>query len=156
MEKTAINTDRLFVETQEIFKYLDKKIYDKIPEKIKKIINEYEGNYKFKYDISKELNEQDILQETKDLVVGIYYKYVADEESKKKIINNIVEYEEIQLQREKELSEKYSVDNIFKGSDIEERSRNNLNDNESQLQIVKKDSLFKTIINKIFSFFKKG
>lgn len=156
MEKTAINTDRLFVETQEIFKYLDKKIYDKIPEKIKKIINEYEGNYKFKYDISKELNEQDILQETKDLVVGIYYKYVADEESKKKIINNILEYEEIQLQREKELSEKYSVDNIFKGSDIEERSRNNLNDNESQLQIVKKDSLFKIIINKIFSFFKKG
>ena len=156
MEKTAINTDRLFVETQEIFKYLDKKIYDKIPEKIKKIINEYEGNYKFKYDISKELNEQDILQETKDLVVGIYYKYVADKKSKKKIINNIVEYEEIQLQREKELSEKYSVDNIFKGSDIEERSRNNLNDNESQLQIVKKDSLFKIIINKIFSFFKKG
>ena len=90
------------------------------------------------------------------MVVGIYYKYVADEESKKKIINNIVEYEEIQLQREKELSEKYSVDNIFKGSDIEERSRNNLNDNESQLQIVKKDSLFKIIINKIFSFFKKG
>lgn len=156
MEKTAINTDRLFVETQEIFKYLDKKIYDKIPEKIKKIINEYEGNYKFKYDISKELNEQDILQETKDLVVGIYYKYVADEESKKKIINNILEYEEIQLQREKELREKYSVDNIFKGSDIEERNRNNLNDNESQLQIVKKDSLFKIIINKIFSFFKKG
>lgn len=156
MEKTAINTDRLFVETQEIFKYLDKKIYDKIPEKIKKIINEYEGNYKFKYDISKELNEQDILQETKDLVVGIYYKYVADEESKKKIINNILEYEEIQLQREKELREKYSVDNIFKGSDIEERSQNNLNDNESQLQIVKKDSLFKIIINKIFSFFKKG
>lgn len=148
MEKVMIDEDRLIVETQEIFKYLDRNIYNKIPEKIRSIINEYKGKYEFTYDIDKELNEQNISQPTKDLIVGLYYRYAASEESKKIILNNIEKYENETIKKEKELNEKYSADKLFKNK--------NESVQEVQSLTIKKDSIFKKIINKILFFFKKG
>jgi len=155
MEKIVINEDRLIVETQEIFKYLDKKIYDKIPEKIKSVINEYKGKYKFTYDETKELNEQAISQPTKDLIVGLYYKYAASDECKKIIMDNIEKNEVEIAKKEKELNKKYSVENLFKNRKAN-LSIQNSNQHESQALIIKKDSLFKRIVNKILFFFRKG
>ena len=148
MEKVMIDEDRLIVETQEIFKYLDRNIYNKIPEKIRSIINEYKGKYEFTYDIDKELNEQNISQPTKDLIVGLYYRYAASEESKKIILNNIEKYENETIKKENELNEKYSADKLFKNK--------NESVQEVQSLTIKKDSIFKKIINKILFFFKKG
>ena len=148
MEKVMIDEDRLIVETQEIFKYLDRNIYNKIPEKIRSIINEYKGKYEFTYGIDKELNEQNISQPTKDLIVGLYYRYAASEESKKIILNNIEKYENETIKKEKELNEKYSADKLFKNK--------NESVQEVQSLTIKKDSIFKKIINKILFFFKKG
>ena len=148
MEKVMIDEDRLIVETQEIFKYLDRNIYNKIPEKIRSIINEYKGKYEFTYDIDKELNEQNISQPTKDLIVGLYYRYAASEESKKIILNNIEKYENETIKKEKELNEKYSADKLFKNK--------NESVQEVQSLTIKKDSIFKKIINKILFFFLIG
>lgn len=160
MEEIVINQDQLIVETQEIFKYLDKKIYDKIPEKIKNIINEYKGEYKFIYDPSKELNEQNISQATKDLIVGLYYSYAASDESKKIILQNIEINEMEMTKKDEELREKYSVDNLFKNrkenSSIQDIPNSRNKQNESQALVVKKDSILKRIVNKILKFFRKG
>lgn len=155
MEEVMIDQDRLMMETKEIFKYLDKKIYDKIPETIRNVINEYKGNYEFSYDTTKSLNEQNISQATKDLIVGLYYKYAANEEERKKIKTNIEKYESELIQKEKELKEKYSVENLFKNTKnniIEEQNAAS----ESQALIIPKESIFKKIFNKIMQFFRKG
>ena len=142
MEKIATNEDRLLVETQKIFEYLDKNIYDKIPQNIKDAINNYKGIYKFEYDTTKELNEQDISQSTKDLIVGLYYRYAADEKGKKIVLENI-------KKRENEIYDRYSVENLFA-----EKYGDNLNNKtESQTLTVKKESIFKRIINKLLNFF---
>lgn len=160
MEEVVINKDQLIVETQEIFKYLDKKIYDKIPEKIKNIINEYKGEYEFIYDPTKELNEQNILQATKDLIVGLYYRYAASDESKKIILQNIEKNEKEIIKKGEEFKEKYSVDNLFKNrkenSSIQDIPNSQNKQNESQALVVKKDSIFKKIVTKILNFFRKG
>lgn len=145
----VIDLDRVIMETQEIFKYLDDEIYSKIPDDIKKPINEFKGKYHFTYDKTKELNEQKISQSTKDLIVGLYYKYAANEEGKKAIIENIEKNEARIAEEEKRLKEKYSVDKLFSNNNITKQ-------NESQPVPAKKESIIKSIINKILVFFRKG
>ena len=153
----VINEDRLFVEVREIFKYLDKEIYNKIPEKIKKAINEYRGEYEFVYDTTKELNDQNISQATKDLIVGLYYRYVADENGKNIIISNIEKYEKQLSEKEIKQEEQFSIENILKKRKEALQIQEDLNDqSNTQELIVKNDSIFKRIVNKILNFFKKG
>ena len=76
--------DRLFSELHEIFKHIDRDIYMKFPEDVRDFIEKYEGQYVFKYDNNKSLNDQDILPMTKAFITYIYYP-VADEDVKKQI-----------------------------------------------------------------------
>lgn len=146
-----------YSELNEILKVLSKEQKDKIPssfiENVRKNMN---VNYKFQYDMSKGIFEQDLLLETKALLVEIYEKYLAKEQDKE-IWDK---YDKFCLNKiENEKREKYNI-NVFEKN---ESNENNLNDNikidsieedkENLPIIYKKENVIKKIINKIKSFF---
>ena len=82
-------------ELQEIFKYLDASILEKIPDDLKKHIAETQNHdYSFKLDKNKELIEQDILQETKQILSTIFLKYCCTEAEKEEILQRHREIKE--------------------------------------------------------------
>lgn len=87
-----------FAETYEILKYMDKKTLSKIPKDVFDIIkNNKTNNYIFNYNKELSLIEQNVHKETIEILSYLYYYYLSDEDSKKrlsKIYNdNIIELE---------------------------------------------------------------
>lgn len=147
MNKT-INMDRVLIEIKEILNYVGKDMYNKVPDYIKNIVNCYSSNtYEFKYDINKELEEQNICIDTKNFIAYLYYNYWADDESKKRI-------EEAWDRNEN----KYNSSNIFNNK-IE---RNIVKESKEQTNtelVIKNEKWYKKILNKIkalICFNKKG
>ncbi len=65
------------VELLEIIKYIPNVLKQLIPEElINEIKKQKDDVYVFKYDFSKTLLEQDLLSETKSLLLQIYIKYI--------------------------------------------------------------------------------
>ena len=100
-------------ETMEILKHFDKEFTSKIS---KNFINSLEklaekSKIQIKIDWDKKLSEQEISEESKDLISLIYYSYFADKDEKEKLLKIWTENENI---FQKELEEKYDVNNIFK------------------------------------------
>lgn len=149
--------DRMLVEAKEIFKYLDRKIYDKIPEKIKRLVETYNGEYSFEYDKIKVLNEQNISEKTKAFIIYIFYP-IASPEEKKIIKLNCENAEKKQLRIKQERNEKYSCENLFKKSEIKKEEKIDKSNIELQNSLEnRKQTLFSKIVNKIKSiFYKKG
>ncbi|MCL2859870.1 MAG: hypothetical protein FWF46_04795 [Oscillospiraceae bacterium] len=136
-------------EVDEILKFADEESLKKIPEKFKEFIKENKSNYIAKIDPKKNLDEQDLLYETKVILSVLYRDYWSSEEERKQLI----EKDKIELQKiENEKQEKYSYDNLFKKKQVEvEKSY----DNEIKSLVVQ-ESLFKKILNKIKRFFRLG
>ena len=112
-EKKKINEYRkALAELDEIFDKFEKKIKNKVPESFRKFVKDKKDkNYKFEYDDSKELKDQNILRETKVLLSIIYRSYFCSEEEKKRLELE----DEKKLKRiEDEIREKYNPDNLFK------------------------------------------
>ena len=133
--------DRMLSELHEIFKHSDNDIYMKFPEEIRKFIETYEGQYVFKYDNDKRLNDQDILPMTKAFITYTYYP-VADEETKRIIKKTCVDYEM------KIRSSIKSGDELF-----EKKEKANIEEEKTELIKIEKETLLKRIINKIKSLF---
>ena len=117
MEESLIYSN-VASELLEIFKYLDKEIKGKIPEKIEDNLEKIKNKeYKFAIDKTKELNEQKILPETRQILSIIYLKYCCSKEESDEILQ---ENYEIKRLKEIEKREKYNPDNIFKNKKQEE------------------------------------
>ena len=72
-------------------KNIDAELYFKIPnEFLKGIIENMDSDYYFYYDYNKKFYEQNLLEETKNLLGYIYYNYWANEQEKENFKNNIV------------------------------------------------------------------
>lgn len=143
MEET-IEDYMIYVELKEILKYTDKSIVKKIPQRVLDKINSVNSNgYKFTYDVSKELNEQNILQKTKELLSGLYIKYCCDEATSNRLIKKCKENDEIAYKQ-------YEInwDKKTKNDDIVE------NETVTDL-VVQKQGFFTKIFNKIKSLFKR-
>lgn len=86
--------------------------YEKIPNEY---INFFKSNannaYEFKYDYSKSFDEQDLLDDTKYILFGLFEKFWTTEIQKSKIKEFKKCYNE-QLENEK--LQKYNPDNLFK------------------------------------------
>ena len=89
VQTEVIETDMMFVQMQEIFKLLDNNLLDKIPEKIKNYITNYQSinNYTFKYDTNKRLVDQQISKDTRRFIAYLDYYYWASNEEKNAIEN---------------------------------------------------------------------
>ena len=123
---------------------LVKEDYEKIPKEYIKFLKENCNNeYEFIYDTSKSFNEQELLDDTKYILFGLFEKYGATEIQKAKINAYKINYRN---QLEKQKIEKYNSNDIFKneqGKNVEE----NVIPTE---MIVYKENIFKKLMIKRF------
>lgn len=129
-------------ETVDILKYFDSNFVSKIPVKFLNILKGLakHSNIIVNIDKEKKLKDQNISEETKDLISLIYYDYVATEEEKDEIIKIWSKNESLYQEN---LNKRYSQENLFK--------KNNVNDSEQEISnlpsIIQKESLIQKIIN---------
>jgi len=141
---------KAYVELNEIFNELSQEEIEKLPEGfIENIRNEMSSEYKWEYDYSKSLLEQDIMVETKALIVEIYERYWAPESEKEKW----EKYDRICMEYiENQKREEFNPDKIF------ENSSNRAVSKEESI-IEHKESILIKILNwissSIGSIFKK-
>ena len=144
MEESLIYSN-VASELLEIFKYLDKELREKIPQKIKENLERITNKeHNFKIDKTKELNEQELLPQTKQILSIIYLKYCCSSEE----ANNILqENYEKQKQKEIEKYEKYNPDDIFKNKTQVETK---------PVQLIKMEDIpwYRKMAQKIKGFFK--
>ena len=83
------------------------------------------------------LKEQEISKETQAILALIYESYFATDEEKRQILK----------ERNEQINLKYNTDNLFKNKEYKNEKH--------ELIVVKKQSFFEKIINKIKLFFHK-
>lgn len=134
--------EKCLVELDEILKYLKEDERDKIPYEIRKAIKEKKDKqYNWNYDESKTLSGQNINRKTIAMLSYLNMEYLLNGEQKK-LIEKLHELNEKKIEREK--TEKYSIDNIFKNNIKYDKKE------EVALVEVKEKKWYK----KIFSFIK--
>ena len=138
------NYRKAFKEVYVIMDNASKEEINKIP---KRFIEFIEENMEIGYEPQIEFNEnfeKSILEETLLILALIYRDYIISKEERVFLIQQ----EEIQLK------ENYNIDNVFikRKQNIE---KNNINNIEQQLIVVKKEKWYKKILNKIIKVFNK-
>ena len=103
---------KIFAEVLDIINNSEKEVKAKIPEKL---YQQFEKNtdksYKVNIDYSREDWDNNISEETKEILAFIYRDYIVSPEERKELIK---EETELEKQKELELREKYNPDNLFK------------------------------------------
>ena len=132
-----------FAEVDDIIMHTEQEIQIKIPNKLKKIFKDNKDlDYVVKIDYSKDINEQELLLETREIIALIYRDYLCSQEEKNQLIE---EHNRIQ----KEIEEKYDITKIF-----EQRNNKNTPSTENLLPMkIDEIKWYQKIINKIKSFF---
>lgn len=134
-------------ETLYILNHCDKEFISKIPIKILNNLNEIAKNSSKKINLlpNKKLKEQNISDETKDFISGLYYTYIADKNEKKKILS-------IWQQNEQTDKEETPID-IFKNNKTQLQA--NHSSQQSNIIPYHKETIFDKIKSKIKSLFHK-
>ena len=134
-----------YSEVLEILKHIPIEDYNKIPKNEIKLFEAYADNdYTFNYDTSKTLEEQNVSDITKGIIILLFRDYWATETQREKIVAK-QKYDRQKLEEEKKKS--YNPDNIFKKDNPE-----NIVKNEANL-VEYKESIFKKFLNKIKNIF---
>ena len=124
-------------QVSEIINYLSPELKNKIP---KKLLTYFEQNKSKNYNWN--------LENTKEILTMIYKEYLCDEKEKLEIEKVLIENE---INYQKSLSKKYSSDVFSKKNRVSVYT-----DKTSNVELLKQEeSIFKRIINKIKSIFKK-
>lgn len=139
-----IEYNKRLLEVDEILKHLSKSDYNKIPEEIKEAIEKNKDKeYKWKYDNTKKLKEQDVPDDTIAILSYINMEYLLNEEQKK-FVESL-----------HELNEKNDIINTNYNTDVFYNKRNKTT-NVSQELVVKKNKQnfwqkLNNFIRKVFS-----
>ena len=137
---------RAYVEVDEILKKLPKEEFERIEKNFINIIrNKKDKNYIFKLDYSKDIEEQNILKETRAILAYVFLNYLGTEEENR-IINQKFKKDIIQAEEEKK---KVYSNEIFK-------DKKEVTNSISQDLIVYKENIIKKFIKRLVSLFKKG
>lgn len=139
-----------YTEVYEILSCLNNEEYLKIPEELIEVFEE-NRNLEYEYEINDEqdLSKQPMLKETKAILLNIFRDYLATPEQNQKIKQWLQEDREY---LEKQKQEKYSS-NVFENNKKYEKINNE--ESETILPVViKKQSIFYRIINKLKRIFK--
>ena len=112
IQTKSIRYKKAYTQLNEIIKNLSKSETERIPiELIKSVEANMDMEYKWEYDNSKTLLEQDLMPETKALIVEIYERYLCPEDEKE----FWKEYDKICLNKiEKQKRTMYNVKDIFR------------------------------------------
>lgn len=126
----------------------EEEIKQKVPDNFKNfIMKNMQEEYNPSINFNNETWEEDIMEETQQILAIIYRDYLVSKEEREELLKEEAEEEK---RIEQELREKYNPDNIFKKSTVikEEIKK------ETSLIIREECVWYKRIINKILSFFK--
>lgn len=145
MEETKVKT---LSETYCLLKHFPKAYIEKIPPKILELINHFsDSKYYIDIDTEKKLDEQNISEETKNMLIVFKYNYWSTEGEKQMIYDKLDENE---MKYQQELREKYNYENIFKNKSTQ------VNVAEKNVAMIEyKEPIFKSILNRIKSIFKR-
>lgn len=142
-----------YSEVLEILKHIPIEDYNKIPKNEIELFETYANNdYTFNYDTNKTLEEQNVSDITKGIIILLFRNYWATEKQRNKIIAK-QNYDRMKLEEKKK--EKYNTDNIFinkhKNSSID------ILENKQEKSLVKIDDMkwYKKIWRRIKNFFRK-
>lgn len=133
-----------------VLAFFNENLIEQIPNKTLKKLNELaaDSNSNFYIDTEKELEEQTISEECKDLIALLYYSYIANEDEKKELLKIWNENEKI---FQNKLHEMYNTDNIFKN--IDKQQTTNIKTEATKNALIEyKESFFvklKTLIFRI-------
>ncbi len=157
MEKQMTDMSIVMAQVYCVLQYMPDEMLIKIPSQIQSNIASIKSNtYHFEYDTTKELDEQDLLEETKDMLAAIYLTYICDKSRKEEVLESCKQNDAINdvAFQEKDV---YNVfdnhneqKNIKKIESIEE-----LDSFDETTDIVEvKENAFIKFINKIKNLFK--
>ena len=148
------NYANAYKEVLVILDNLIKEDYDKIPkEYIEFLINNCNNEYEFYYDNSKTFEEQELLDDTKYILFGLFEKFGTTELQKEKIKAFKNSYYK-KLEEEKKA--KYNVDIFQNRNNFKQEQNIEENTNKNVVALMEhKDSIIKKIINKIKSIFSR-
>lgn len=137
------------VEFKSILENCSDDIVNKIPTNFLKFIDKIASKaYKFNYDKTQSLIEQNLKSETRGLIALVYQDYICTDEERKEYIqkSNLYIIENENMKREK-----YNPNDIFK--DVKNYKVNN--SKENSIIEYKKENFIQKIFNKIKYFFFK-
>lgn len=134
-------------EINTILDFMGTEYTKKLPKQLIKFIKEnMDTSYQSNISKNQPINEQPIKKDTKILLSLIYRNYWCTQEEKKILMDKDKRLKE---EYEKEIHEKYKVDNLFK----------NKNANEIETNLVEiaeyHESVFKKMLNKIKKIFNR-
>ncbi len=150
MKKTQKIND-ICKEVLTILAFLNGELIEKIPTKVFQKLTELAAESKCSYYIStkKNLNEQNISEESKDLIALLYYNYMADENEKNELLKI---WNENEKEYQKKLNEKYNIDNIFKKTNKQDYVNiEKIADNDETSLIQYKETFFTKLKNYVFT-----
>lgn len=143
---------KCLVELDEILKYLEDNDLKKIPYDIRKAISENKDKeYKWKYDETKDLSQQEINRKTIAMLSYLNMEYLLDEEQKK-LMKKIHKFNEDMIEKEK--SKKYSSNNIFKNNEVNIKEETALVTISSKKLYKKYLDIFRNWRDKFYLFFR--
>lgn len=145
-----INYIKAYTEVNCLLEYLPQSYIDKLPKKLIELIqNQSNEQYNINIDTNKSLLEQNFSKKAKDLIAVIKYNYWSTDEEKQQLQQIFYDNEN---KYQKELSEKYDLDNIFK----KKESKMGMPQIENNVQmVVYKENIFIRIFNKLKNLIKK-
>lgn len=136
-----------FSETLDILNHTQKEDVEKIPSKFLNFLKiNASKNYESKLDFNKSIRDMNLNPKTIGILSIIHKKYWCNCEQKKTFEEKLKQNE---LEYQKELKEKYNLDNIFINKDIEKQKEENC------LMVIEKEKWYNKIFNKIKSLFIK-
>ena len=151
---TENTTIQAFSEVYSIINHLDNNLYKKIPDNFIKMI---ENNRDLKYDVdidyTKNINEQNLLHETRVILSLIYRDYLCTKEEREKII--LKDKKELE-QNEQILREKYKIDFEKRNAEKNKKEINFEEISKTQALVeIKPKAWYEKLIEKILRFFKR-
>ena len=147
------NIENSFSEVFDILNNMEKELYNKIPKKFIKFIDDNRNReYIPNIDYSKSIAEQNILHDTEIILSIIYRKYLCDENQKIQLqhLDN-VELEDYQ----KMLEKKYEIDFSKRTQQIRDELQNVRKDtNENVPNVITKPKWYQGLVDKVLKLFK--
>ena len=138
------NYHKAYKEVIEILKYVPQESVNKIPKTMLETFEKKtDKDYVFNVDINKSFEEQNLLEETKDIFAVIFRDYWATSYQRERIKAK-EKYDRQKIEEEK--ANKYNPDDIFKN-----KEKDNVVVNNNLPVEIKKENFFK----KLISFIKK-
>lgn len=148
VEAKIINYKKALVEVDAVLSCLDYNEYKKIPANIIDAIeNNKDKEYMYEYDEELEYEDWSLMPETKAILYNIFKQYLATEEQRK-YLQQKERLENYKIESEK--IKKYNSENLFK----KEKEVKKVEQEENNELIVKRDSRFKRILEKLKSIFR--